>query len=81
MHKQSALVVGASRGIGLAVVKHLSALEADVVATWNSTLPENTENNVTWRQADITQAESLLSLSVNSSRTLTHLCLTTAVVI
>lgn len=62
MHKQSALVVGASRGIGLAVVKHLSALEADVVATWNSTLPENTENNVTWRQADITQAESLLSL-------------------
>lgn len=62
MHKRSALVVGASRGIGLAVVKHLSACGIDVIATWNTTRPEYKESNVIWLQADITQKESLLSL-------------------
>lgn len=62
MHKQSALVIGASRGIGLAVVRHLSALETDVVATWNTTRPESGETNVTWLQADITRRNSLMTL-------------------
>lgn len=62
MKKQSALVIGASRGIGLAVVKHLSAQKIDVVATWNTTEPDFTDSHVIWLQADITQRDSLLSL-------------------
>ena len=62
MKTQSALVVGASRGIGLAVVKHFSTQETDVVATWNTTQPDNRKGNVTWLQTDITQRDSLLSL-------------------
>lgn len=55
MKTQSALVVGASRGIGLAVVKYFSTQETDVVATWNTTQPDNRKGNVTWLQTDITQ--------------------------
>lgn len=62
MKKQSALVVGASRGIGLAVVKHFCALGEDVMATWNTTRPESGETNVTWIQADITRRDSLMAL-------------------
>lgn len=62
MDTQSALVVGASRGIGLAVVKHLSALKTDVVATWNTTRPDDKNRYITWLQADITQRDNLLSL-------------------
>lgn len=62
MDKQSALIVGASRGIGLAVVKHFSALGTDVVATWNTTQPAAGKEYATWLQVDITQKESLLSL-------------------
>ncbi len=62
MTKHSALVVGASRGIGMAVVKQFAALEVDVVATWNSTQPDMNNPNVTWLPADITQHESVLAL-------------------
>lgn len=47
MDMQSALVIGASRGIGLAVVQHFASLEIDVVATWNTTRPDSTKKNVT----------------------------------
>ncbi|MEY7429644.1 SDR family NAD(P)-dependent oxidoreductase [Citrobacter freundii] len=62
MKKQSALVIGASRGIGIAVVKHLSAQEINVVATWNTTEPDYKDSHVIWLQADITQNDSILSL-------------------
>lgn len=62
MHKQTALVIGASRGIGLAVVRHFSAQGEGVVATWNTTRPAGREINVTWLQADISRRDSLMSL-------------------
>lgn len=62
MHKQSALVIGASRGIGLAVVRHFSAQGGGVVATWNTTPPAGCETNVTWLQADISRRDSIKSL-------------------
>jgi len=62
MHKQAALVIGALRGIGLAVVRYFSAQGEGVVATWNTTQPAGGETNVTWLQADISRRDSLMSL-------------------
>lgn len=62
MHKQAALVIGASRGIGLAVVRHFSAQDEGMVATWNTTRPASGETNITWLQTDISRRDSLMYL-------------------
>ncbi|WP_265553222.1 SDR family NAD(P)-dependent oxidoreductase [Serratia grimesii] len=62
MNQQTALVVGASKGIGLAVVKRLSAMNVNLLATWNTTRPAEGDKNTRWIQADITNEISMSDL-------------------
>ena len=58
----SALVIGASRGIGLAVVRHLTSMNKNVVATWHNTRPDEDDHNVRWLRADMTCRQSMSDL-------------------
>ena len=61
-HQGSALIIGASRGIGLAVVRHLVSARSRVTATWNTTRPNEQAECLSWYQADILQHKQMSAL-------------------
>lgn len=63
----SALIIGASRGIGLGVVKQLSMLNWQVVATCRGTLPADSPTDTEWLMLDINHPDERVVLQVQLS--------------
>jgi short-subunit dehydrogenase len=57
------LVIGASGGIGSAIVNKLSSFDVNVIAVYNKNLPTNHfPNNVFWLRADLTSSDDIDAL-------------------
>lgn len=62
MNNQTALVTGASQGVGLEIVTTLLADGYHVTGVYNSTEPTLTHSALTWVQADLHSADSIDAL-------------------
>lgn len=62
MMKKIALVTGGTKGIGAAIVKSLSTNGYLVVATYNTTFPSYTYENVIFEKLDVSCSESCIKL-------------------
>lgn len=60
--KKIALVTGGSKGIGFAIVNHLSARGYQVIATYNTTKPHKKIENVLFKKLDISCFDSCSKL-------------------
>ncbi|MFB4361593.1 SDR family oxidoreductase [Pantoea sp. BS_8] len=67
-HQGKILVIGASRGIGLAVVNAFVAHHWQVTATYRSAIPPQGEHSeVDWHQVDITDTDAVKHVAVQLS--------------